>query len=73
MCVDRIPVCVLCYCRDICTYHLHVWQMPYGVRVLHLQHRHVFRLFHMKCMPATINAYSLHLHIYDRCVLCALD
>jgi hypothetical protein len=32
-----------------------------GVRVLQLQHRHVFRLFHLKCMPGTLNAYSLHL------------
>ncbi len=36
-----------------------------------LQHRHVFRLFHMKCMPATLNAYSFHLLIYDRCGVCA--
>jgi hypothetical protein len=30
------------------------WQMHYGVRVLDLQHRHVFSRFHMKCMPATL-------------------
>jgi hypothetical protein len=45
-------------------------KMHYGVRVLHLQHRHVFRRFHVKCMLVirsnNLNAYSLHLHIYDR-------
>jgi len=40
-------------------------------RVPHVYHRHVFRLFNMKCMPATVNAYSLHLYIYDRCGVCA--
>jgi len=34
--------CVVCQCGNIYTYRLHVWQMHYGVRVLHLQHRHVF-------------------------------
>ena len=67
MCVDRIEVCVLCSCGDIYTHCLDVWQMPYGVRVLHLQHRHGFRRFDMKCMAAILNVYSLHLHIYDRC------
>ena len=32
------------------TYRLHAWQMHYGVRLLHLQHRHVFRRFHINCM-----------------------
>jgi hypothetical protein len=36
-------------------------QMHDGVRVLHLQHRHVIGRFHMTCMSATLNAYSLHL------------
>jgi hypothetical protein len=52
--VHRIAVCVLCQCETICTYRWHVWQMPYGVSILHLQHRHVFRLFHMKCMLALL-------------------
>ena len=41
------------------------------MRLLHLQQRHMFRLFHMKCMSSTLNTYSLHLHIYDRCGMCA--
>ena len=45
--------------------------MHYGVRVLHLQHGHVFRVVHMKRMLTTLKAYSLHLHIYDRCGVCA--
>ena len=36
-------------------------QMHYGVGGLYLQHRHVIRRFHMTCMSATLNAYSLHL------------
>ena len=70
MCVDRFAVCVLFECGNIYTYRLHVWQMHYGVRVLHLQHRHVFRPFDIRFMPATLNAYSLHLPIYDRCGVC---
>jgi hypothetical protein len=54
---------------------LHGWRMHSGVGVLHLQNRHVSRRFHMKCVLAirrnTLNAYSLHLHIYDRCGVCA--
>ena len=69
-CVDRI-VCVFYECWNIYTYGLHVWQMHYGVRVLDLQHRHVFRRFHMRCMLATLNAYALHLHICGRCGVCA--
>ena len=38
---------------------------------IHVHHRHVFGLFNMKCMPATLNAYSLHLHIYDGFGVCA--
>jgi hypothetical protein len=45
--------------------------MHYGVRVLDLQHRHVFRLFHMKFMPATFIVYSLRLRFYERCGVCA--
>jgi len=56
-----IAVRVLRQFGNIYTYRLHVWQMHYGVRVLHLQDRHVLILFHLKCMPATLNAYSLHL------------
>jgi hypothetical protein len=43
----------------------------YSCLVPHVHHRHVFGLFNMKCMPATLNAYSLHLHIYDGCGVCA--
>ena len=43
----------------------------YSCLVPHVHHRHVFGLFNMKCMPATLNAYSLHLHIYDLCGVCA--
>ena len=50
---------------------LDVWQMHYGVRVLHLQHGHVFRVVHMKRMLTTLKAYSLHLYVYDRCGVCA--
>jgi hypothetical protein len=39
--------------------------MHYVVRVLHLQHRHVFRPFDIRFMPAALNAYSVH--IYERC------
>ncbi len=45
--------------------------MHYGVRVLDLQHRPVFRRFLMKFIPATWNAYAFHLHIYERCGVCA--
>ncbi len=33
-------------------------QMHYGVRVLHLQHRHVLRRFHMKCLLADTSKVS---------------
>jgi hypothetical protein len=39
--------------------------------LLYLQHRHVFRPFDIRFMPTTFDAYSLHLHIYERCGVCA--
>jgi hypothetical protein len=73
-CVDRIAVSVLCQFGNIYTYRLHVWQMHYGVRVLHLQHRHVLRLVHMKCMPATLNAYSFQFaYLWPLKCVCSIE
>jgi hypothetical protein len=72
-CVDRIAVCVLCQCGNIYTYRLHFWQMQYGVRVLHLQHRHVLRRFHMRCMLAILQMHIPCICISVEVVVCALD
>ena len=53
----RVWIVLRCVFHDsgnMYTYRLHVLQIHYGVRVFHLQHRHVFRRFHMKCMLAIL-------------------
>jgi hypothetical protein len=77
-----IQVCVL---EDICirlflhhnyrSHYIHIACM-FGKCIMgyeyFLQHRHVFRRFHMKCIARnTLNAYSLHVHMYERCGVCA--
>ena len=54
---------------------LHVWQIHYGVRLrTSASFRHVFRRFHMKWMPATVNAYFLHLtYLWPLRCVCSID
>jgi hypothetical protein len=71
-CVWIVLCCVLCVSVAIC---IRIACM-FGKCIMglsYLQHRHVFRLwlFHIKCMPATLNACSLHLRIYAHCGVCA--
>ena len=71
MCVDRIVLWCVFYVSVGISIHI---ACMFGKCLIGYECficRHVFRLFRMKCMPASLNAYSLHLHIYDRCGVCA--